>query len=66
MGDANLALLRGLFDGFNQRDVPAQLALLLGDYDWCPAFTGGGLLEGHTYRRHEGFRAYLRQFGEAE
>ena len=57
-------LVRQLFDAFNRGDVPAQIALLHEDYDWRPAFTGGGLVEGRSYTGHEGFREYLSQQSE--
>lgn len=58
------ALVRELFDAFNRGDVSAQIALLHEDYRWRPAFTGGGLVEGRSYRGHEGFREYLSQQSE--
>lgn len=60
----NEALLREFFDRFNRGDVEGQLAMLGADYDWRPAYTGGGLVEGQVFRGPEGFRRYLVELTE--
>lgn len=64
MSSGNEALLREFFDRFNRLDVEGQLEMLASDYDWRPAYTGGGLVEGEVYRGPEGFRRYLAMLAE--
>lgn len=64
MAQSKLDVIRKLVDSFNRRDLDAQLELLTDDYEWHPAFTGGGLLEGNAYRGHEGYRRYWQALAE--
>jgi ketosteroid isomerase-like protein len=64
LSSANQRVVERLFEAFNRGDVQAQLALLHEDYEWRPAFTGGGLLEGRAYSGHDGYLRYLEQQSE--
>ncbi|MGZ8649435.1 MAG: nuclear transport factor 2 family protein [Solirubrobacteraceae bacterium] len=59
-----MEVVRGLFEAFNRRDLEGQLELLSEDYEWHPAFTGGGLVEGSVYHGREGFKRYWREQAE--
>ena len=48
----NHALVRRLYEGFNQRDIPAVLSLLAEDVDWANGMDGGHV------RGREAVRAY--------
>ena len=61
---ARVELIRRFFDAFNRKDIEAQLEPLGEDYEWRPAFTGGGLVEGSVYRGRDGYRRYWREQAE--
>ena len=64
MSDAHVDVIRGLFDSFNRQDLEGQLEPISDEYEWRPAFTGGGLVEGAVYRGREGYRRYWRDQAE--
>lgn len=64
MGQPEVDVVRRLFDAFNRQDLQGQLELLGEGYEWRPAFTGGGLLEGSVYRGREGYTRYWREQAE--
>lgn len=54
MSQENVEVVRQLFSAFNRRDSDAVCNLWTADAEWHPAYIGGGLLEGATFRGHQG------------
>lgn len=61
MSDAHVDAIRGMFAAFNRKDIDPQVELLSEDYEWRPAFTGGGLVERNVFHGRDGYRRYLRE-----
>jgi ketosteroid isomerase-like protein len=64
MSASNVEVIRRMFDAFNRNEVEPQIEPMSDDYEWRPAFTGGGLVEGNVFRGIEGYRRYLRELEE--
>ena len=56
--------MRRFVAAFNAQDAEAALALVDPEFEWRPAYTGGGAVEGTVYRGHEEFRRYLDELVE--
>ncbi len=61
MSDENVELVRRGIDAMNRRDLEQILELVTDDFEWFPAFTGGGLDEGSVYRGKEDLTRYVTQ-----
>jgi ketosteroid isomerase-like protein len=59
MPEENVEVVRRLFAAFNRRDSSAVRDLWTADAEWHPAYIGGGLLEGATFRGHEGLIEFV-------
>ncbi|MEA2214932.1 MAG: SnoaL-like domain [Solirubrobacteraceae bacterium] len=59
MSQQNVNIVRQLFDAFNRLDGNAMRDLWTVDAEWRPAYIGGGLLEGASFRGHEGVPEFV-------
>jgi len=59
MSQANVEVVRQLFEAFNRQDASAVAELWTPDGDWRPAFIGGGQLEGAVFRGPEGMAEFV-------
>jgi ketosteroid isomerase-like protein len=59
MSQENVEIVRHLFRAFNRRDSNAMRDLWTVDAEWRPAYIGGGVLEGATFRGHEGLIEFV-------
>ncbi len=64
MAQENVEVLRRVFDAFNRRDANAVRDLWTADAEWRPAYIGGGLLEGATFRGHAGVIEFVEMQSE--
>ena len=56
--------MRRFVAAFNAQDAEAACALVDSEFEWRPAYTGGGAVEGSVYRGHDAFRRYLAELAE--
>jgi ketosteroid isomerase-like protein len=59
MSQENVEIVRRLLDAFNRQDPAAVAELWDVAGEWRPAFTGGGLLEGVSFRGRQGAIEYV-------
>ena len=56
--------MRRFVAAFNAQDPDAACALVEPEFEWRPAYTGGGAVEGNVYRGQDEFRRYLDELVE--
>lgn len=59
MSPANADVVQRLIDAFNRGDAAAASELCTEDFEWRPAYLGGGLVEGAVYRGYEGIADFI-------